>query len=69
MDTEIKLKYDHGTAKKGEVFIRGDLSHGIPNYYLEKGETDEKKWYWAKDSKKEENRFLPASAINAPSVT
>ena len=67
MKEEITLQFDHGTAKKGEVFIRGDLLHGVPKYYAEKDEQDATKWYWAKNSAKEDNRFLHINSINITS--
>lgn len=57
----IILKKDIGTAKKGEVFTRGDYLHGVPDFYPD---TKSEDWYWANNSKKSENRFLPASCFS-----
>lgn len=59
---EVKLLVKHGQAEIGEIFIRGDLSHGVPDFHAYKSDKP-KEWYWAKGSKKEDLRFLPASCF------
>jgi len=59
----IILNEDYGDAKKGSVFIRGDLSHGVPEYHKIRGKNDPKKWYWREGYDKSENRFISAAAI------
>lgn len=50
---------------KDEKFIRGDICGlGRPEYYPNTLPED---WYWAENSKKEENRFLPHSSFRTDS--
>ena len=62
-EERIQLTQDHGNAKKGEIFVRGDLSHGVPDYHKA---TDDNptEWYWAENSTKDELRFLYYKTIN-----
>lgn len=59
----ITLDEDYGDAKKGSVFVRGDLSYGVPEYYEARGQTDAKMWYWKQGTEKRENKFLHANSL------
>ena len=62
-EEEIKLTKDISErSPKGTIFVRGDLSHGIPDYYKNKS-FEPKDWYWKKDTKKEDNEFLSANLL------
>lgn len=59
----VKLLVMHGNAEIGTIFVRGDLSHGVPDFSDYKNDKPED-WYWAENTKKEELEFLPASCFS-----
>ena len=59
--TKIKLLVEHGTARAGDIFIRGDYSFGVPDYY--KGKSTDKEWFWKQGSEKRDSEFLPSSCF------
>ena len=54
---KIRLLQDVGTSKAGTIFVRGDLSFGVPKYYKHIN-SEPKDWYWEEGSEEEENLFL-----------
>lgn len=63
MNKEITLQVDHGTAKKGTVFVCG--LHGVPDYYKDNPEMNTaEQWFWEKGSERHQNAFLHESWIN-----
>ena len=49
-----------------EKFIRGDICKiGVPEFYPN---TEAEDWYWAENSKKEDNRFLWHDALQTDST-
>ncbi len=61
---KVKLLKSHGTAGAGEVFVRGDILNGVPEYYKnKKGINKPDNWFWKEGSTKKENQFLPASCF------
>jgi len=64
-EMRVTLKENMGNAKKGEVFVQG--LYGVPDYYKDTEDTPED-WYWAETSKREDNRFLPASCFREQKI-
>jgi len=59
MEKQIKLPVDIGSAKKGEIYVRG--LHDTPEFYRDKNVRED--FYWEKGYEESDNRFLTANCI------